>query len=48
MLVHRAIKDQLLDAVLKSGKITLLYGPRQAGKSRPKAGQIAMENTIKP
>lgn len=33
MLVNRAIKDQLLNSVLKSNKVTMLYGPRQAGKT---------------
>jgi predicted AAA+ superfamily ATPase len=46
MLVHRAIKDQLLDAVLKSGKVTLLYGPRQAGKTTL-SKQILKETGLK-
>lgn len=33
MLIDRAIKTQLLDSVLRSNKVTMLYGPRQAGKT---------------
>lgn len=33
MYIDRAIKAQLLDSLLHSGKVTMLYGPRQAGKT---------------
>jgi len=33
MHIDRAIKAQLLDSVLHSNKVTMLYGPRQAGKT---------------
>lgn len=31
--IDRAIKTPLLDSVLHSNKVTMLYGPRQAGKT---------------
>lgn len=33
MYIDRAIKPQLLDSLLHSNKVTMLYGPRQSGKT---------------
>ncbi len=33
MYIERAISTQVLESLLHSGKITMLYGPRQAGKT---------------
>ena len=33
MHIDRAIKTQLLNSLLQSNKVTMLYGPRQAGKT---------------
>lgn len=33
MLIQRKIKEQLTEQLINSGKVMILYGPRQAGKS---------------
>lgn len=46
MLINRQIKDNLAQSLLKSGKITVLYGPRQVGKTTL-AKQIIEEAGLK-